>query len=223
MDRIGIYGVGGFGREVLPLVRAQYAEVDNSSLIQFIDDNPTKSGVNGHDVLKYDDWLSQSSQNKSIVICVADGFKRERIFDKCSAHGVCFPLVRADNAVVFDAVKIGLGAILSSFVHITSNVEIGKCFHANIYSYVAHDCVIGDFVTFAPRVMCNGNVIIEDHAYIGTGAIIKQGEPGNPLVIGAGSVVGMGAVVTKNVPRGTVVVGNPARPKIMKQKEVSDE
>ena len=71
--------------------------------------------------------------------------------------------------------------------------------------------MIGDFVTFAPGVKCNGNVVVEDHAYIGTGAMIKQGLPGQPLVIGRGAVVGMGAVVTKSVPAGATVVGNPAR------------
>ena len=71
--------------------------------------------------------------------------------------------------------------------------------------------MIGDFVTFAPGVKCNGNVVIEDHAYIGAGAVIKQGQPGAPLGIGHGAVVGMGAVVTKSVPAGATVVGNPAR------------
>ncbi|ESQ99725.1 hypothetical protein F753_08980 [Stutzerimonas chloritidismutans AW-1] len=51
-----------------------------------------------------------------------------------------------------------------------------------------------------------------DYAYIGTGAIIKQGRPGKPLRIGKGAVVGMGAVVTKDVADGAVVVGNPAKP-----------
>jgi acetyltransferase-like isoleucine patch superfamily enzyme len=60
-------------------------------------------------------------------------------------------------------------------------------------------------------VQCNGNVLVEDHAYIGTGAILRQGSPGNPLVIGRNAVVGMGAVVTRNVAPGTTVIGNPAR------------
>lgn len=122
--------------------------------------------------------------------------------------------VTASNVVRMDEALIDNGAILAPFVTITSNVRVGKNFHANIYSYVAHDCVIGDFVTFAPAVRCNGNVVIEDHAYIGTGAILKQGRPDKPLVVGRGAVVGMGAVVTKDVPPGVTVVGNPARPLI---------
>ena len=110
-----------------------------------------------------------------------------------------------------DAVETAAGAALSPFVTIGSNVKIGQCFHANLYSYVEHDCIIGDYVTFAPGVKCNGNIHIQDHAYIGAGAIIKQGTPDQPLIIGTGAIVGMGAVVTKSVPAGVTVVGNPAR------------
>ena len=125
----------------------------------------------------------------------------------CSFFEVC-----AANVVQLDEVQLGEGAILCPFVTLTSNIRIGRHFHANLYSYVEHDCVIGDFVTFAPGVKCNGNIVIEDHAYIGTGAVIKQGKPGEPLVIGRGATVGMGAVVTKSVPPGATVIGNPARP-----------
>ena len=96
---------------------------------------------------------------------------------------------------------------------VTTSAKIGRQFQCNIYSYVAHDCVIGDYVTFAPNVSCNGNVRVGDHAYIGTGAVIKQGTLDKPLVIGAGAVVGMGAVVTKDVEPGAVVIGNPAKPR----------
>ena len=41
--------------------------------------------------------------------------------------------------------------------------------------------------------------------------MIKQGTPDQPLVIGKEAIVGMGAVVTKSVPAGATVVGNPAR------------
>ena len=106
--------------------------------------------------------------------------------------------------------EIDEGVILSPFVTLTSNITIGKSFHANIYSYVAHDCVIGDYVTFAPAVKCNGNIVVEDHVYIGTGAIIKQGKPTKPLIIGEGATIAAGAVVTKSVPAGMTVFGNPA-------------
>ena len=48
----------------------------------------------------------------------------------------------------------------------------------------------------------------------GTGAILRQGKPNKPLLIGRGAIVGMGAVVTRDVPPGVTVVGNPARPLI---------
>jgi acetyltransferase-like isoleucine patch superfamily enzyme len=59
-------------------------------------------------------------------------------------------------------------------------------------------------------VLCSGRVVVEDHAYIGAGAVIKQGSPEKPMVIGKGAVVGMGAVVTRSVKPFTTVVGNPA-------------
>jgi acetyltransferase-like isoleucine patch superfamily enzyme len=58
--------------------------------------------------------------------------------------------------------------------------------------------------------MCCGRVAIEDYAYIGAGACIRQGTDQRPMVIGRGAVVGMGAVVTRSVAPDTTVVGNPA-------------
>ena len=206
---VGVYGSSGFGREVMPLVARTTPE---GTRLVFVDDGAA-GGINGYEVLSFEQF-SASSGNLKIAIAIADAQTRQRLAKKCAAARIGFFPVAAPNLVTGDCVTIGEGSILCSFVHLTSNVSIGAQFHANIYSYVAHDCVIGDYVTFAPGVKCNGNVHIDDYAYIGTGAILKQGQPGKPLRIGKGATVGMGAVVTRDVPDGAVVVGNPARPMV---------
>ena len=196
----------------MPLARQQLQETENQPWdLVFVDDNPHAPQFNGHQVLTYAQWLTEPAASRHICLAIASGMVREKLVTRCSCDDVAFFEVRAANVVVMDEVQIGPGAVLCPFVTLTSNIRIGHHFHANLYSYVEHDCVIGDFVTFAPGVHCNGNVVVEDHAYIGTGAILRQGKPGEPLVIGRGAVVGMGAVVTKNVAPGTTVVGNPAR------------
>lgn len=204
----GIYGASGCGRGIMPLARQLLGSSEN---LYFIDDNPTVPQVNGQQVLSYEAFLALKAERYHIAIAIANSQVREQLADKIQADG-CVPWsISANNVVVMDDVNIGEGALLSPFVTITSNIRIGKYFHANIGSYIEHDCTIGDFVTFAPRAACNGNIVIEDHAYIGAGAVIKQGTSERPLIIGAGAVVGMGAVVTKSVPAGVAVVGNPAR------------
>jgi len=208
-----VYGVSGCGRGIMPLARdmLQQQGIPSSRLV-FIDDNPDADTVNGHKVFGYADFLALDASARHVVIGIANSVIREKLAARLQSDGVNAWSVLAANVVIMDDVKVGEGAALSPFVTLTSNITIGKHFQANLYSYVEHDCVIGDFVTFAPGVKCNGNVVIEDHAYIGAGAVIKQGVPGKPLVIGKGAVVGMGAVVTKDVAPGVTVVGNPARP-----------
>ena len=213
MKRVAVYGASGCGKGVMPLVRAQLLASEKQPWdLTFVDDSPASTELNGHRVLTYAQWLEQDASSREITIAIADGRARETIARRCHRDAVDFLEVRASNVVVMDDVRIGAGAILCPFVTLTSNIRIGEHFHANLYSYVEHDCVIGDFVTFAPGVQCNGNVLIEDHAYIGAGAILRQGRPDSPLVIGRGAIVGMGAVVTRNVAPGSTIVGNPARP-----------
>lgn len=208
-----VYGASGCGRGVMPLLRAQLAgRLPHDGELVFVDDGEPRRQVNGHRVLRYEQFLADPRGDKRVVLAVADGRVRERLAARCAADGVGFLEARAASVVVMDEVTIGEGAVLCPFVTLTSNIRIGSHFHANLYSYVEHDCVVGDFVTFAPGVKCNGNVVIEDHAYIGAGAVVRQGRPGAPLVIGRGATVGMGAVVTRSVPPMSTVIGNPARP-----------
>lgn len=51
-----------------------------------------------------------------------------------------------------------------------------------------------------------GMIVIEDDVFIGMNSLILKG-----VTIGKGSVVGAGSVVTKDVPPGVIIAGNPAR------------
>lgn len=210
----GLIGAGGFGREVMSLAQLQlYDELyaGGAELFFVVENIKNPMTVNHYPVISLEDFLCLPAPRR-FNIAIGNSAVRKRIADICLDNGAVPFSVRAGNVVIMDANRIGDGAILSPFVTITSNVEVGVFFHANLYSYIAHDCVIGDFVTFAPSVKCNGNVVIEDYAYIGTGVTIKEGKKGSPLKIGRGAVIGMGAVVTKSVPPGVTVIGNPARP-----------
>jgi len=85
--------------------------------------------------------------------------------------------------------------------YIGSNVKIDNLVH------IAHNCVIGEGTQLAAGAVLGGGVVIGKNCFIGLNASIKQ-----RIEIGDDVIIGMGAVVVKNVPSRTTVVGNPAKP-----------
>ncbi|WP_240464715.1 acetyltransferase [Modicisalibacter sp. 'Wilcox'] len=212
MKTYGVIGAGGQGRETMPLLRKMLPAVDSKNFVFVVDDkykidNPE---VNGKRLIKLSDFLKIPGE-KFYTIAIADSSARERISSYIPKNSAAPISVYSDTFVSLEANDIGLGAVFGHYTHVTSNTKIGKQFQCNVYSHISHDVTIGDYVTFAPGVRCNGHVVIEDHVYIGAGAIIKDGT-NNPITIGKGAIVGMGAVVTKSVQPGEIVVGNPAKP-----------
>ena len=207
--KYAIYSCEGFAREILPSLRGQAAE---GADVVFVDDDPAKAGSRVHDcdVISFEQLCGDEHRDREVAIAVADTQVRRRLADRCAAQGLSFLSIVDATHIRFENVSVGEGAIFCANTMLTGDARIGRHFQCNLYSYVAHDCRIGDFVTFAPRVSCNGRVEIGDHAYIGTGATLKQGSHRKPLRIGEGAIVGMGAVVLKDVGDGEVVVGNPA-------------
>jgi acetyltransferase-like isoleucine patch superfamily enzyme len=114
------------------------------------------------------------------------------------------------NTTIGDNTKIG------SLAHVDYNVTVGRNCKIEGLAYVAPLSTIGDGVFIGPSAVLTNDpyplsdkmigVKVEDGAIICAGAVIKAG-----VTVGRNSVVGMGAIVTKDVPPETVVVGLPAR------------
>ena len=119
-------------------------------------------------------------------------------------------------AYVGDKTIIGDNVMIGSLAHIDYNVKIGNNTRIEGSVYIPPLTVIGNNVFIAPGATFTNDpypmspkmigVIVEDGAIIAARAVIKPG-----VTIGKNAVVGMGAVVTKDVPSDTVVIGNPAK------------
>jgi len=121
-----------------------------------------------------------------------------------------------DNTEIGDNVKIG------SLAHVDYNVKIGENTMIEGMVYIPPLSRIGKNVFIGPAAALTNDpypaskkmigVTIEDGAIIGSRAVIKAG-----VTVGKNSVVAMGAVVTKDVPPDTVVVGIPAKIKYSRE------
>ena len=211
-NNIFIAGTGGMAIDLTEFIEDNNEVLDKRSNIQGYFDIHDKEYNLYHYKAPFlgNENEFELAEDSQILLAIANGNLRKKLFNFFKLKKSIFPSFVHHSCFVSKRSIISEGAILCPFVTITSNAIIGVSFHAHIYSYVAHDCLIGDFVTFAPAVKCNGNVEIGDNVYVGTGVIIKQGKHGKPLKIGKNVVIEAGAYVTKDIPEGQTVFGNPA-------------
>ena len=206
---IAIFGVGGFGREVLTLIQDINRVEPSYNIIGFFDDGHEQGEmINGIPVLGKTDELNQWNTELAIAISIGNPSVKKQVVEKITNPKVSYPTLIHPTTIIGapEYVTIGKGCIICAGNMITTNVEIGDFVILNLGCTVGHDTVIKDYAAFMPSCNISGEVLIEEGVYCGTGVKII-----NQTSIGEYATIGAGAVVTKPIPARCTAVGVPAR------------
>ena len=142
-------------------------------------------------------------------------------------------LIRS-NTIIYSETQIGDNFQSGHRVTIREKAKIGKNVRIGTLSDIQGDCVIGDYVNLHSNVHIGQKSIIENYVWIFPYTILTNDPtpPSNILlgitvkkfaviaaattilpgvIIGEDTLVGANTLVSKNVEKGTVVVGNPMK------------
>ncbi len=153
------------------------------------------SGVQIHDRVK----IGKNVLLKSGCVIGTAGFGFER-----NEEGAFERFPHIGGVVIEDDVEIGANTCVDSGT--LSNTTIGKGTKIDNLVHIAHNVVIGKDCAIIALAMIGGGAKICDGAWVAPTACVRDG-----IIIGKQALVGMGAVVTKNVDDSDVVLGVPAR------------
>ena len=206
---VAIIGSGGYARETLELLHDLASRGSQLQILGFVSNRPPESSLSStapYPYLGTDQEFIAHDYPADIVLAIGDPRIRESVATVYEAAGYQSLSLTHPSAAIGKSSRFSRGVIVSAFVCITADVQIGRYVHVDRAAQVGHDCWVGDFVTIHPAATLAGNVTVGKCAVIGTSATILPG-----VNVGAHSTVGAGAVVTRNVEPGSKVAGVPAR------------
>lgn len=207
MQKLIIVGAGGFGRELLQMVKEINEISPTWKMLGFLDDDSKAL----HDVEcefsiigGIEGW--KPIGNEVYAIALANPKLKKRVVSALEAAGCGFATIIHPTARVSDHVKVGKGLIMKSYSSISVNVEIGDFAFFNLMAGAGHDCVIGDFCMLGPRCSLSGHTTLGEGVTVGAHASTYPG-----VAVGDYATIGMNSAAVRKVKSNTTVMGVPAK------------
>lgn len=154
------------------------------------------SGVHIHDRVR----IGKNVILQSGCIIGADGFGYER-----NEEGVLERFPHIEGVVIEDNVEIGANTCVDRGT--LSDTIIGEGTKIDNLVHIGHNCIIGKNCIIAAMACVGGRVELEDGVWLGVHSIVVK----TGVKVKRRALVGIGAVVLKDVEEEDVVVGTPAR------------
>ena len=187
---------------------AMHAAGAHHEFVGYIADEPG-SGVNAYDgapVFTLDDL----PEDVGVLVPVMDPAGRRSIFERLHARGI--PIIGSRGAPpnAHPSVTYGEGSIVAQPSLVGPGVRLGRGVIVVSVS-LWHDSSVGDFSTVGGGVAIPGHVEIGSDVWVGMGASFTNGTPDAPLRIGDGAVIGVGAIIVKDVAPCATMISPRAR------------
>jgi sugar O-acyltransferase (sialic acid O-acetyltransferase NeuD family) len=196
-----IFGAGGLGRSVYALMAA-CRRADDVLAFAEDDEHFVARTVMGLEVRPLSDVLGKGYE---FLVAVSRPVIRAEMMLRLGPEPRLAACVHP-SAIFLDEARLGPGAIVFPNVYFSRNVDVGRGAVLMPGSIVGHDVVIGEGFVAAAQVNIAGRVRIGDRVSCGMSCCIRDG-----VRICDDAVIGMGAVVVRDVEFPGVYAGNPAR------------
>ncbi|HQV37359.1 MAG: acetyltransferase [Flavobacteriales bacterium] len=196
-----IAGAGGHAKELVDEWLKAGGSLDD---IEFFDEVEPDRTLLGRPVKgRIQDWADK----QDFILAVGSPALRRDLFERFKKAGHDPATLVSHSAQVSTLTNsLGSGLNIMALAVIGPNTQLANGVLVNSGAHIHHDAWIGEFTEISPRVSILGGVRIGSMARIGASATILPG-----MRIGDGAIVGAGAVVDRDVPPETLVVGIPAR------------
>lgn len=205
-----ILGTGGNAHDILDIVEAMNDSGQGLEMVGFLDDYLTPGETHlGHEILG-PLRLAEHFPGCRFVNAIGSDrsyTRRQEIVASTGLAPDCFATLVHPAASVSRRARLGRGSYVNHGASVGGACVIGDHVAIGPGAIVGHNSVIEDYSVVAPGAVISGFVCVGQSCYIGARASVRQ-----QLRVGNRSLVGMGAVVLRDVLPDAVVVGNPARP-----------
>ena len=210
-QRFLLWGCGGHGRVVRDIVEANGAVVvacadrDASRARRFAEELSGQVAIfSEEELLDSPDGLTLPDDCNAVALAIGNPTVRRKAAERCGSLPLP-PLVHP-RATVSPQATVGAGSVVIAGAVVNAGAVLGRGVIVNTGATIGHDVIVSDFAHVAPGANLCGASRVGEGAWIGAGSVVIQG-----ITIGDAATVGAGAVVVRDVPGNTVVLGNPAR------------
>jgi sugar O-acyltransferase (sialic acid O-acetyltransferase NeuD family) len=210
MRPLVILGTGGNAYDLLDLVEAINGVTPTWDVIGFLDDaKPPGTPHLGLPILGSLDEAWRLPPGLAFVNTIGCERTFRRLPEILASTGLDagrFATLVHPAASVSARAGLGRGVVVGFGAAVSGGARIGDLVALGPGCLVGHDAAIRDYSILAPGAVLSDSVRVGRGCYLGSRSTVRQ-----YLRVGDGALVGMCAVVVREVPPGSTVAGNPAR------------